>query len=274
MDQNIGIGRSYEAFAPARDARKALRPGRGIEELMNLNVCSLNESFYSHVAGWEDGTSRFAALVRAQLNKGCRILDLGSGQGKTGPVNFRGQVAAVVGLDPDEAVASNAMVDHCVRGVAQQLPFRGNSFDVVFSDWVIEHLPEPDATASEIKRVLAVGGCFVFRTGNTRHYSYAIAKHTPHWFHQLVANRARGLPPDSGDTYLTYYRMNTVACVRRTMGRAGFREKALFTVEAEPSYLMFSVPTFLLGVGYERIVNRYAALAGLRACIFGCFVKP
>jgi hypothetical protein len=54
----------------------------------------------------------------------------------------------------------------------------------------------------------------------------------------------------------------------------GFIEQELVMVEPEPSYLMFSVPSFLMGVTYERLVNGVNSLAGFRACIFGCFRKP
>jgi hypothetical protein len=67
--------------------------------------------------------------------------------------------------------------------------------------------------------------------------------------------------------------MNTCAEVRRVLAHAGFAEKELLTVEAEPSYPMFSVPSSLLGVAYERLVNPFPYLAGLRACLFGCFQK-
>ena len=67
--------------------------------------------------------------------------------------------------------------------------------------------------------------------------------------------------------------MNTRQTVRRVLIQAGFFEEELLTVETEPSYLMFSVPSFLLGVAYERLVNRFPFLSGFRACLFGCFRK-
>lgn len=160
-----------------------------------------------------------------------------------------------------------------VLGSAQFLPFKKESFHLVFSDWVLEHIADPTQVTAEIYRVLKPSGCFIFRTGNLRHYSYAIAAHTPHWFHELVANPVRGLPSDKGDPYPTYYRMNTRQTVRRVLTQARLVEEDLFTVEAEPSYLMFSVPSFLLGVAYERLVNRITLLSGFRACLFGCFRK-
>jgi SAM-dependent methyltransferase len=240
---------------------------------MKHNVQRWKERLYNRQAGWVDGTTQFAAFISKHLHPDMRLLDLGAGPGKPGPVNFCGSVATVVGVDPDWAIKDNDRVDYRVLSVAESLPFRAESFDLVFADWVMEHLANPTAVASEILRVLKPGGFFLFRTGNRRHYSYAVAAHTPHWFHQLVANPVRGLVRNGGDPYPTYYRMNTCSTVRRVLSQSGFLEEELLTVEAEPSYLMFSVPSFLLGVAYERLVNRVPFLSGLRACLFGCFRK-
>src|SRR5207244_866982 len=136
------------------------------------------------------------------------------------------------------------------------------------------HLPQPDKAGSEIVRILNPGGYFLFRTGNLRHYAYAIAASTPHWFHELVANRVRGMAGDDHhDPYPTYYKLNTQAAVRRILSGCGLREVELITIESEPSYLMFSVPSLLIGTAYERTVNNIAPLAGFRQCLFGCFRK-
>jgi len=237
-------------------------------------VRELTQRFYYQRPCWVDGTSQFAALIHKRLSRDARILDLGAGRGKAGPVNFRGEAGVVVGVDPDWGLSENSSVDRHVLGLAQKLPFRAAAFDLVFSDWVVEHLPDPAGAITEVFRVLKPGGSLVFRTGNLFHYSYAIAAVTPHWFHRLVANWVRGVVDDGDDPHPTYYRMNTEASVRRSLEQAGFAEEELLMVEAEPSYLMFSVPTFLLGLAYERLVNRAAFLSGFRACIFGCFRKP
>ena len=54
-----------------------------------------------------------------------RLLDLGAGAGKAGPVNFRGEVARVVGVDPDWAIAGKWPRGFVGRSVvAECLPFR------------------------------------------------------------------------------------------------------------------------------------------------------
>ncbi len=241
---------------------------------MQSSVKTLTERLYYDRSNWLDGTSQFAALIRKRLRTEFRILDLGAGSGKAGPVNFQGEARIVIGVDPNSYIKGNSKIDHGVIGLAEHLPFRTDSFDLVVSDWVVEHLAQPEEVISEVFRVVKSGGAFVLRTGNVYHYSYAVAAVTPYWFHRLVANRVRGMPEDNGDPHATYYRMNSRGAVRRCLTRAGFVEEEILMVEAEPSYLMFSVSSFLLGVAYERVVNRARFLSGLRACIFACFRKP
>jgi ubiquinone/menaquinone biosynthesis C-methylase UbiE len=213
-------------------------------------------------------------MIAKRLQPGMRVLDLGAGPGKDGPVNFAHTGVDVVGVDPDSAIASNQRVHYRVLGTAERLPFRRESFDLVYCDWVAEHLKEPSVAVGEVLRILKPGGAFLFRTGNRRHYVFAIAAHTPHWFHRLAANRVRKLSDESVEPYPTYYRINTVRAVRDTLAAVGFEQEELLTIEPEPSYLVFSVPSFLFGVAYERLVNRFDGLAGLRDTLLGCFRKP
>jgi SAM-dependent methyltransferase len=239
---------------------------------MRPSVNALTDRYYRNRPDWVDGTSQFGNLVRSHLQSEYQILDLGAGS--EGPVNFFRQARTVVGLDRDSYIRRNSGIDHAVIGLAEHLPFHKERFDLVISDWTIEHLARPELVAAEVYRVLKRSGFFAFRTGNIHHYSYAIASVTPHWFHQLVANRVRGRTAAKSDPYPTYYRMNTPEAVRGCLSRAGFVEDRLTMVEPEPSYLMFSVPSFLLGLAYERLVNCAPSLSGLRACILGCFHKP
>ena len=51
-----------------------------------------------------------------------------------------------------------------VHGSANELPFKPESFDVVVSCEVIEHLEEPENMLSEVSRVLKKGGKFILTT--------------------------------------------------------------------------------------------------------------
>lgn len=232
-----------------------------------MNASAIRDYFYdSRRPAWVDGTTTFAAMIRRVLQPDMRILNLGAGPG-LGPIHFDREVARVVGVDPDPAIASNRHLSDRARGVAEALPFRARSFDVVYSDWVVEHIADPVSTVREIARVLKPGGRLIFRTGNLLHYSYAISRLTPHRFHQFMVG-------DEYDPYPTYYRMNTASSVRRVMREAGLTEESLTMFESDPAYVGFSVPTMLIGVAYERLVNRFSWLAPLRANILACYQAP
>ncbi|NUT00469.1 MAG: class I SAM-dependent methyltransferase [Sphingomonas sp.] len=103
-----------------------------------------------------------------------RVLEVGSGA--TGIIfNFGGDHN--VGVDP--------LADHLrelflwqrsskvptIAAGGENLPFEDARFDVVFSDNVIDHAPDPAKIISEIARVLKPGGLFYF-TVNVHHSIY------------------------------------------------------------------------------------------------------
>ena len=202
------------------------------------------------------------------------LLNLGAGPASDSMVrSFRGQVAKVIGADIDPIVMTNDELDEAYVISDGKLPLDDQSIDVVYCDYVLEHVRDPAELMSEVHRVLRVGGHFFFRMPNIYHYVSIIAKYTPHWFHEAVANRVRGISERAHDPYSTYHRLNSRHSIQRHAKVAGFERCELVFFEAQPSYLMFATIPFLLGVGYERMVNRFENLSWLRANIFGKLTK-
>lgn len=86
------------------------------------------------------------------------VLDIGAGAGIVEQMNFRDHVKSITGIDPDIRVLENPYLHKAVVGYGETLPFADNSFDVVFADNVMEHLPDPEKVFAEIARVLRPGG--------------------------------------------------------------------------------------------------------------------
>jgi len=237
------------------------------------------QRFYPSVPLAKRGLASAAAFygwVRQHTNPQTVMLNLGAG----GPAPrdqirvFKGEVARVAGADIDPEVVSNPELDdaHLITP-AGQLPFADETFDLVLSDWVVEHVAEPARFLAEVARVLREGGSFFLRTPNKHHYVGWLASITPHWFHELVANRARAMNTDDHEPWPTYYRLNSRRAIELAAFNADFRTVEVRIWEGPPVYLVFNSLPFVLGVGYERLVNRYRALEELRANIFARMVK-
>ena len=110
---------------------------------------------------------------RLGLAPGDRLLDLGCGAGRHAFEALR-RGARVVAFDYDEAelkdvAAMAAVMDQAgdipapggsatTRGDATRLPFPNWSFDRIIAAEVLEHIPDDEAAARELARVLRPGG--------------------------------------------------------------------------------------------------------------------
>lgn len=92
------------------------------------------------------------------------VLDLGCAEGKIASCLFDN--AAIFGLDNSWDLLSARQKDATykgrVLGDACRLPYKNGAFSSVFSNCVIEHIPDLDGLLREISRVLRPGGIFLF----------------------------------------------------------------------------------------------------------------
>jgi len=231
------------------------------------------DRFYNPARGFVDGTTEFHQLCESVMPPGSRVLEIGAGP--TNPSSdFFATRGVLTGLDVDPDVSGNRALTQSAVFDGGRFPFRDASFDVGVSNYVLEHVPDPELHLKEVQRVLVPGGAYVFRTPNRFHYVALVSSVTPHWFHELVANRLRGLPPEAHDPYPTVYAMNSRNAVRRFALAASLQVEVLRVIEPNPSYGMASRLTFYPMMAYERIVNSTERLAGLRANILAVLRKP
>jgi ubiquinone/menaquinone biosynthesis C-methylase UbiE len=97
---------------------------------------------YTALVRWVDELSLHDKLV----------LEVGSGLGLLQHV-----VSSYVGVDVSPASGHRIHKPFCAAD-ATKLPFPDNTFDAVWSVYVLEHIPNPEAMLSEIRRVLKPGG--------------------------------------------------------------------------------------------------------------------
>jgi SAM-dependent methyltransferase len=219
-----------------------------------------------------DGTIAFYARVNALLQPSFRVIDFGCGRGAHAddPICFRrslrslqGKAARVIGVDVDlDAARDNPTVDEFRMLPPDGVwPLEDKSAEIIISDFVMEHLPNPAQFFSEAARVLAPGGYLCIRTPNVLSYVGIASRITPNRFHSRVLRRVQTGRKEE-DVFSTLYRCNTVFALRRRMAEHGFRA-AVYGYEAEPSYLDFSGLAYFGGVLHQRWAPRF-----LRPAIF------
>jgi len=134
-----------------------------------------------------------------------RALHFGSGRDKRNIGQELKKQGDVVSLDPDYGGIKSNANDLKIVGDGQNLPFKKNSFDLVFSEYVFEHLPDPHLALSEIDRILSPGGSFVVLVPNPNHYYAKVADATPFWFHKLWFT-LQGVKDHKKDRFPTQYK--------------------------------------------------------------------
>lgn len=144
-----------------------------------------------------DGARDSSTLVSALRLAGClggRLLDLGCGPRDQAPF-LEGLGFAYVGLDLFHPAAD-------LRADARALPFSGASIDAVFSYAVLEHVPHPWLTLSEVARVLRPGGWFVGTVSQGEPFHASYVHLTPWGLQQLLLDAGLDLLRlwPSGDT--------------------------------------------------------------------------
>ena len=81
-----------------------------------------------------------------------RVLEVGAGAGALQDI-----VEHYVGLDIAESARANFHKPF-VQGSATDLPFANSQFDLIWTVWTLEHVPNPEMALSEMRRVVTDNG--------------------------------------------------------------------------------------------------------------------
>ncbi len=102
------------------------------------------------------------------LNKKAKILEVGSGTGymvKT----LRNEGYDITGTEVNDNYIQFSQDEFGIKLLKlndKKLPFKNNSFDIVMSFDVLEHIPNTNQHLKEVKRVLKEDGQYIFSTPN------------------------------------------------------------------------------------------------------------
>jgi SAM-dependent methyltransferase len=222
------------------------------------SIAELDRRYYPDLV---DEHMRFDRMIHLYLQPDAAVLDAGAGRGLRFPHDYKRHVARMAGVDRDPAVLENANLTDAAIADLVDLPYPDAEFDVVFSKFVFEHLDRPVTVMRELHRVLKPAGHLLIHTPNRWHYVTLAAALTPTRVHIWYRTR---LGWDEADTFPTRYRANDAETMQAFARNSGFRVRSLERLETKPTYLALHPAAYRVGIAYERLVNRFDALARFR----------
>ena len=219
----------------------------------------------------------YEEVLLSHLNKVGKWLDLGCGHQLLPPWRLEQERAlatkasCLVGLDYDyQSLSNHRTIKHLVRGDISRLPFLTETFDLVTSNMVFEHLSDPEGQLREIFRVLKPSGSLVFHTPNSMSYGTVLARLVPEslkakliWFLEQRKEK---------DIFPTYYRVNTERSIRELADRVGFDVATLRLILSSAHFIMIP-PLVILELLLIRLLMMSRARR-FRTNIIAVLAKP
>lgn len=204
-------------------------------------ILAYNPEFQAGGYTKRNGTHEFYQRVNALIRPDMHVLDFGAGRGVQHEqpggqaLYLKGRVEKIVGCDVDPVVSENETLDEAVQiKPGEPLPFADNSFDLIFADWVLEHIEYPEALAGELRRILKSGGWFCARTPSRFSYIALSAVLIPERFHDWFLKRVQPGRKEM-DVFPKHYRMNTRGAIAKAFPQDRFLN-ASYTFTPDPAY--------------------------------------
>jgi len=158
-------------------------------------------------------------LEEALRDGGRAALDAGCGR-KTRLRFFRDRIERLVGVDADETAGreNESLDEFVVADLDGTLPFDDSSFDLVYANFVVEHLRRPASALAEWRRLLRPDGRVVLLTSNRSSPAIALGDRLP--TRVRLGIKRRGAGAAERDVYPTRYLANTPQSLARATAEA------------------------------------------------------
>jgi SAM-dependent methyltransferase len=198
----------------------------------------------------------FRSELARYLRPGVRVLDVGSGAEPTIAPEDRPEGTHYVGLDISmhelDRAPAGSYDEKVVTDLTELVPEFEESFDLVVSFQVLEHVRPLDAALENMRRYLRVGGGMVSRLSGGHSISALLNRAVPHRTAVWLESRLRARDPDS--VFPAEYDRCTYSALGAMLAQWG--EATVIPQHTGALYFRFLRPLEALYLGYEEWVVR------------------
>ncbi len=227
------------------------------------------------VEEWASGqvaTDRYRARLDELVEPGMHVLHAGCGWDKNTITRDLKNKARVVGVDLDPRVGTQFHSEFYLASL-EALPFADATFDVICSEYVFEHIEDPDTALNELRRVLRPGGTILILTPNLYSYKTLASKLTPQRFHITMGRHRYGAGHEA-DMYPTLYRCNTESAFMKFAYKNGLDIGEIEYITNGPTWFAKIPGLFDIFHVFHLTIRRFAIGAKLRCAMVVELTRP
>jgi len=205
---------------------------------------------------WDNSHVALSAKLKefAKTRDNLKLFDAGCGHGNYLVDENRPLISFAAGMDiSHHATAKNICLDEIKYGNLEKIPYKNNTFDIIVSLWLFEHLANPNLVFTEFKRILKPGGLLLAATPNANCYLIKLKKIFNQNSNNRLVEKLYGRKED--DIFPTFYRANTIKSLNQLLGLAGFGNISV-TPNYDPGYTSFNQATFLVSNCLNHTLGR------------------
>lgn len=189
-----------------------------------------------------DCTVDFFLRIRSLIDKNSHVVDLGAGRAAwfeddncSTRVKIRDlatDVKTLTAIDEDPAVLTNRASHKQLVAIEGRTNLESESVDLIYSDFVLEHISDCEGFVAEINRILKPGGWFCARTPHKFSYIAIFSSMISNKFHAKVLSMVQPSRKEI-DIFPTNYKFNTLKDVSKKF--SGWQNKS-FIYKTDPGY--------------------------------------
>jgi ubiquinone/menaquinone biosynthesis C-methylase UbiE len=196
-----------------------------------------------------------ASLILGEIQKvpsPARVLDVGCGRGIGRQLQPQQEIHEAAGefwgIEPDTSVQpAEGLFDNFQYALMETAELPENSFDLVYSSMVMEHVADPDAFLSALHRCLKPGGVYLFLTPNAQSFVPCVTKfcHDSH-IDEFVLRLVRSSQHVEEYHYPVQFKFNTPRLIDGYAERMGFQTPSYVYIEGNGPRSYFPGPLRLI----------------------------